>query len=117
MKRGTPAYVSPEQTSGEQQLGGRSDMHSLGCVLYEMLAVDPPFTGPSAHAMLAQQSAEAVPSIRVVRETIPVTIETAINKALAEVPANRFATVQEFQPTYPPTHLHLPHRRLPRASE
>lgn len=88
--------MSPEQASGERQLDGRSDIDSLGCVLYEMLAGDPPFSGGSAQAVLARKSVGQFPSLRIVRETLPQTVERAIGKALARVPADRFANAAEF---------------------
>ncbi len=93
---GTPAYMSPEQAAGEQELDARSDVYSLGCVLYEMLAGAPPFVGPTPQAILARKAAESVPSLRVVRETVPAELEAVIEKALAKVPADRFATAREF---------------------
>jgi serine/threonine-protein kinase len=92
---GTPAYMSPEQASGED-LDGRSDVYSLGCVLYEMLAGEPPYTGVTPLAILAKKSADAIPRIKVVRETVPDTIEAAITKTLAKVPADRFASTGKF---------------------
>jgi TolB-like protein len=93
---GTPAYMSPEQAGGDGQLDGRSDIYSLGCVLYEMLAGEPPFTGPTAQAVLAKHAAERPPSLRIVRPTIPVGLQNVVNTALAKVPADRFATATEF---------------------
>ena len=93
---GTPSYMSPEQGAGEHQLDGRSDIYSLGCVLYEMLGGDPPFTGSSAQAILARKFMDPVPRLQVVRQTIPQTVERAIEKALARVPADRFATATQF---------------------
>ena len=93
---GTPTYMSPEQASGEQQLDARSDIYSLGCVLYEMLAGAPPFVGPTPHAVLARKAVESVPSLRVVRETVSAELEAVIEKALAKVPVDRFATAREF---------------------
>jgi len=93
---GTPAYMSPEQAAGERGLDGRSDLYSLGCVLYEMLAGEPPFTGPTAQAILAKRLHDPVPSLRVVRDTVPAGVEQTIAKALARVPADRFATAAEF---------------------
>jgi tRNA A-37 threonylcarbamoyl transferase component Bud32/tetratricopeptide (TPR) repeat protein len=93
---GTPTYMSPEQASAEHLIDGRTDVYSLGCVLYEMLAGTPPFTGPSGHAILVRKSVDPVPSLRAVRETVPVGIEHAVNNALARVPADRFATVARF---------------------
>jgi serine/threonine protein kinase len=69
---GTPAYMSPEQASGEREVDARSDVYSLGCVVYEMLAGQPPYTGATAGAILARKVMEPVPSLRVVRETVPV---------------------------------------------
>jgi len=92
---GTPGYMSPEQVQGIEQLDGRSDLYSLGCVLYEMLAGDPPFTGWSAQAILARQMLEPVPRLRTVRETVPAWVEQAVARALARAPADRFATAAE----------------------
>jgi eukaryotic-like serine/threonine-protein kinase len=93
---GTPAYMSPEQAFGEEHLDGRSDIYALGCVLYEMLGGDPPFTGSSAQAILARKVVDQIPSLRTVRETVPFTVERAVRKALARVPADRFATATQF---------------------
>ena len=89
---GTPAYMSPEQASGEDQLDGRSDIYSLGCVLYEMLAGEPPHTGPSVQAIIARKLSEPVRRLRAVRESIPVAVEELTMKALSRVPADRFDT-------------------------
>jgi TolB-like protein len=86
---GTPEYMSPEQAAGETQLDGRSDVYSLGCVLYEMLAGDPPFQGRSATTLLARHSLEQVPSLRIVRESIPVELEDTVLAALAKTAADR----------------------------
>ncbi|MEE9474011.1 MAG: protein kinase, partial [Acidimicrobiia bacterium] len=93
---GTPAYMSPEQASGTQELDGRSDVYSLACVMYEMLAGDPPFTGPTAPAIIARQLVDPVPSLRTVRATVPEELERAIEKALAKVPADRYDTAGAF---------------------
>jgi serine/threonine-protein kinase len=93
---GTPSYMSPEQAAGDGQLDGRSDLYALGCVLYEMLAGQPPFGGPTAQAILARHAVDPVPSLRTVRSTVPLGVEHAIDKALAKVPADRFATAGEF---------------------
>jgi tetratricopeptide (TPR) repeat protein len=93
---GTPTYMSPEQGAGEREIDGRSDIYSLGCVLYEMLAGEPPFTGPSAQAIVARRMVEPPRSIRVVRDAVPESVERAVLRALARVPADRFATAAEF---------------------
>jgi serine/threonine protein kinase/tetratricopeptide (TPR) repeat protein len=93
---GTPAYMSPEQAAGERQLDGRSDLYSLGCVLYEMLAGEPPFTGPSAQAVLARHTLDPVPPLRTVRKAVPEHVERAALKALEKVAADRFATARQF---------------------
>jgi serine/threonine protein kinase/Flp pilus assembly protein TadD len=93
---GTPAYMSPEQAAGEAELDGRSDVYSLGCMLYEMLAGTAPFTGPTAQAVISKRFSEAAPSVRTARSTVPEAIEAALTKALARVPADRFATASQF---------------------
>jgi serine/threonine-protein kinase len=96
MAVGTPSYMAPEQASGIDPVDGRTDLYALGCVLYEMLAGEPPFTGPSAMAVLARHSMEQVPSVRIVRGTVPEWLEAIIDKALAKVPADRFSTAMQF---------------------
>ncbi len=93
---GTPGYMSPEQARGIDELDGRSDLYSLGCVLYEMLAGDPPFTGWSAQAILARQVLEPLPRLRTFRDTVPEWLEQAVARTLAKAPADRFASVREF---------------------
>ncbi len=92
---GTPRYMSPEQAAG-QPVDGRSDQYSLACTLYEMLIGQPPFTGPSAQAIMARHSLEPVPSLRVVRGTVPDTVERAVVRAMAKLPPDRFPSVQQF---------------------
>ncbi|MDQ3136263.1 MAG: protein kinase, partial [Gemmatimonadota bacterium] len=92
---GTPAYMSPEQGTASR-VDARTDVYSLGCVLYEMLAGDPPFTGATARSVMARHAMDPVPAIRTARPTVPAHIEQAIIRALAKVPADRFATVAEF---------------------
>ena len=96
MAVGTAAYMSPEQASGESRIDGRSDVYALGCVVYEMLAGAPPFTGPSAQAIMARHSLDPVPSLRTVRSTVPEGLEQVILKALAKIPADRFASAVAF---------------------
>lgn len=92
---GTPVYMSPEQAAGAAELDGRSDVYSLGCMVYEMLAGRPPFTGPTAQAVIAQCFAEPVPPLRSLRDTVPEEIERAVMKALAKASTDRFATAAE----------------------
>jgi len=89
---GTPFYMSPEQAAGERQIDGRSDVYSLGCVVYEMLAGGPPFAGPSAQAILARHALDPVPPLRTIRPELPPAVDRALGKALAKAPADRFAT-------------------------
>src|SRR5438094_892471 len=93
---GTPAYMSPEQASGGGPVDGRSDVYSLGCVLYEMLVGEPPYTGPSAQVVIAKRFTDPVPSVRRLRETIPRAIYAAVSKALGKAPADRFVTAVQF---------------------
>ena len=92
---GTAAYMSPEQASGDPQLDGRSDVYSLGCVLYEMLAGEPPHTGPTAQAIIGRRLTEPVPSVRRLRPTVSEALEQVVSKALAPMPADRFATAAD----------------------
>ncbi len=93
---GTPQYMSPEQASASPELDGRTDIYSLGCVLYEMLTGAPPFTGPSAQALLARHAVDPVAPIRTVRGTVAEAVERVVLRALAKVPADRYATAAEF---------------------
>lgn len=93
---GTPAYMSPEQGMADPNLDGRTDIYSLGCVLYEMLAGSPPFTGRTTQALIARHSLDAVPSLSIVRQTVPEDVEDVVMCALAKVPADRFATAGDF---------------------
>ncbi|MEJ2343565.1 MAG: protein kinase [Gemmatimonadales bacterium] len=111
---GSPVYMSPEQASGQADLDARSDIYSLGCVVYEMLGGEPPFTGATSQAILARKSLEDVPPLRNVRETVPSGVEAAIERALAKVPADRFETTLEFVEALERPHLiekPLPGRR------
>ena len=93
---GTPSYMSPEQAAGERHLDSRSDIYSLGCVVYEMLAGEPPFTGPTAQAIIAKRFGGPVPRVRVVREELPEAVDRALERALAKAPADRFRTAATF---------------------
>jgi eukaryotic-like serine/threonine-protein kinase len=93
---GTPAYMPPEQASGSGQVDRRSDIYSLACVLYETLAGQPPFTGPTAQAIMARHSLDSVPRLKIVRDAIPDELETVIERALEKVPADRYQTSGEF---------------------
>ena len=92
---GTPAYMSPEQAAGGR-VDGRTDIYALGCVAYEMLAGQPPFTGPTAQSVLARHAVDAPLALHTVRATIPAALEAAIERALAKVPADRFSTADAF---------------------
>ena len=96
MAIGTPHYMSPEQALAAEHLDGRADQYSLACVFYEMLVGQPPFDGPNAMAILARQSMESVPSLQVVRNSIPDELEDAVMRALEKTPADRFPSVREF---------------------
>src|SRR2546423_679358 len=93
---GTPGYMSPEQATAAAQLDGRSDVYSLGCVLYEMLAGHPPFLGTTAQEILARHTLDPVPPLRPIRPELPAAVDRAVGKALAKAPADRFATAAAF---------------------
>ena len=93
---GTPAYMSPEQAVGDRGLDARTDVYSLGAVLYEMLAGEPPYTGATTQAILAKRFTEPAPSVQRVRPSVPESVDQAIRKALAPVAADRFSTVAQF---------------------
>jgi serine/threonine protein kinase len=93
---GTPQYMSPEQATAERQLDARTDVYSLGAVLYEMLAGEPPFTGATGQAVIAKLMTERPTALRVVRDTVPEGIENAVARALAKVSADRFRSAGEF---------------------
>jgi serine/threonine-protein kinase len=93
---GTPRYMSPEQAAGDAEVDERSDVYSLACVLYEMLAGGPPFGGATAHAILARKTLEKPPGLRVVRSAVPATVEAAIVRALSPTAADRPPSVDAF---------------------
>jgi serine/threonine-protein kinase len=124
MAVGTPAYMSPEQASGGQ-VDVRTDIYALGCVLYELLAGEPPFTGRTAQAVIAKRFAGLPPSVRTTRPDVPAALEAVLMKALAVVPAARFATAADLiraleqalvttsaPPTVPAAHSRLGPRRF-----
>ncbi|HEU5303197.1 MAG TPA: protein kinase, partial [Gemmatimonadales bacterium] len=122
---GTPAYMAPEQAMGEPTVDGRSDLYALGAVVFEMLAGEPPFTGPTAQVVLSKRFTGEVPRLRQFRPAVPEPLEQAVTRALALTPADRFQTVSEFgralaasSPTPPstPTILSAETRRTDRTA-
>lgn len=93
---GTPQYMSPEQATGDRVIDARTDVYSLGAVLYEMLSGDPPHTGSTAQAIIARLLTEKPRSVRAVRQSVPEHVEIAVQKALEKLPADRFATARQF---------------------
>ncbi len=92
---GTPAYISPEQAAGETTLDGRTDLYSLGCVLYEMLAGEPPFTGATAQIIISKRFVSPIPKVRAARD-VPEAVDEAVTRALARTPADRFSSAADF---------------------
>jgi serine/threonine-protein kinase len=100
---GTVPYMSPEQASGDSEVDSRSDIYSLGCVLYEMLAGEIPFTGATAQAITARKLATPAPDVTLVRENVPPSVGDALRKALARVPADRYSTAGQLAEALAPT--------------
>jgi Tol biopolymer transport system component/tRNA A-37 threonylcarbamoyl transferase component Bud32 len=96
MSLGTPHYMSPEQAMGEREITARSDVYALACVVYEMLTGEPPFTGPTAQAIVARVLTEEPRSLSLQRKTIPPHVEIAVMVALSKLPADRFAGAAQF---------------------
>src|SRR6059058_2417901 len=93
---GTPQYMSPEQATGDRLIDARSDIYSLASVLYEMLAGEPPHTGPTVQSVIAKIVTDRPRPLRQLRESVPSHVEAAVLKALAKVPADRFQTAAQF---------------------
>ncbi len=96
MSLGTPHYMSPEQAMGERDITARSDVYALGCVLYEMLVGEPPFTGPTPQAIVARVMTEEPRRLSLQRKSIPAHVEAAVNTALEKLPADRFPSAAAF---------------------
>ena len=96
MSLGTPHYMSPEQALGERNLDARTDVYALGCVLHEMLAGEPPFSGPNAQAIIARVMSSEPEPVTALRKTVPEHVADAILTALSKLPADRFASAAEF---------------------
>ena len=117
---GTPAYMSPEQAAAEREVDARSDLYSLACVLFEMLSGEPPFTGHTAQAVMVKRLTDVAPSVRRLRDSVPLEVDQALTRGLARAPADRYATAAEFRAalrvgmqTPLPS---VPHRRTPRLT-
>ena len=106
MSLGTPHYMSPEQAMGEREITARSDVYALGAVLYEMLVGEPPFTGPTAQAIVAKVVTEVPRPLLPKRHTIPPNVEAAVLTALEKTPADRFASAAEFAAALGDSHYH-----------
>ncbi|MGA2382628.1 MAG: protein kinase [Gemmatimonadales bacterium] len=96
MSLGTPHYMAPEQAMGEREITPKADIYALGCVLYEMLTGEPPFTGPTAQAIIARVMTEEPRSLTLQRRTVPPHVEATVRMALEKLPADRFGTAAQF---------------------
>jgi len=94
---GTPHYMSPEQASADRDLSGRSDVYSLGCVLYEMIGGQPPHTGPSAQSILVHILTKEATPLTELRHTVPPHVAATVAKAIEKLPADRFETAMQFR--------------------
>ena len=110
MSLGTPHYMSPEQAMGEREITARSDVYALGCITYEMLVGEPPFTGPTAQAIIARVMTEEPRSLMGQRTNVPAYVEDAVLTALEKLPADRFATAAEFGAALAGDAAHAPRR-------
>lgn len=108
---GTPLYISPEQASGDRKIDGRTDIYSLGCVLYEMLAGHPPFNSPTTQGIIAQHMLASPPSLRLMRGTVSELLESVCFLALAKSPADRFGDARELMEAL----TEVEHERVRRA--
>jgi serine/threonine-protein kinase len=97
MSLGTPHYMAPEQAMGEREITPRADIYALGCVTYEMLTGEPPFTGPTAQAIIARVMTDQPRSLTAQRHTVPPGVDAVVRKALEKLPADRFATARDFE--------------------
>jgi serine/threonine protein kinase len=112
---GTPAYMSPEQVSGEQALDARCDVYSLGVMLYEMLTGETPYTGATAQVIMAKQFTDPIPSARRIRSSVPVVVDKALQRALAKAPADRWKDTGEFA-RHLRSQVHTPIARAPHVA-
>jgi eukaryotic-like serine/threonine-protein kinase len=115
---GTPTYMSPEQVAGERNVDARSDVYALACVLYEMLAGQPPFTGPTAESVIHQHLLATPPVVTQLRPAVSANVVSALQRALSKAPADRFASVSQFAEAIArdATGFNTPPDLLPRAT-
>jgi serine/threonine-protein kinase len=109
---GTPQFRAPEQAMGERTIDARADIYSLGCVLYEMLTGDPPFTAATAQAVVARVITDTPRPVSVLRRSVPAHVEAAVERALEKLPADRFSSAAEFAAALNGTGAHQTVRRL-----